>query len=206
LGVTPGDEMLLLTNFHVLNSAGLGGRTDFGNVEVVFEAIAETPLKLMVDSVVAESNSDVGLDYALFRLKGSTERLRPLDLTRFISAPDQKARVYVIGYPLGDVMQFSLQNNLLLDHECEPTGKPPNPARRRVQYSASTEKGNSGSPVFDDKWDCIALHHAGGKRSLREERYGIARLNGLNTAWEANEGIWIGSIVDDIKAKQIKLT
>jgi S1-C subfamily serine protease len=204
-GIASGDEVLLLTNFHVLNSAGLGGRKDFGNVEVVFEAITDKPLKCSVHAVVAESDADDGLDFALLRLAGPIERLRPLPITRWIASADLRARVYVIGYPLGDVMQFSLQDNVLLDHECEPTGRPTNKARRRVQYSASTEKGNSGSPVFDDKWDCIALHHAGGKRNPREERYGIPRLNGLSTAWEANQGIWIGSIQDEVKARKVKL-
>jgi len=204
-GVAPGAEALLLTNFHVLNSAGLGGKSDFGNVEIVFEGVAEAPLTFSVRAVVAESDSDNGLDYALLRLDGPTERLKPLSLCRSIATANSGARVYVIGYPLGDVMQFSLQDNMLLDHECEPTGKPPNPSRRRVQYSASTEKGNSGSPVFDDKWECVALHHAGGKRSPREERYGIPALNGRSTAVEANQGIWIGSIQDDVKPKKLRL-
>lgn len=205
LGVEPGDEVLVLTNFHVLNSAGLGGRTDFGNVEVVFEAIEEGPARFTVRAVVAESPADGGLDYALLRLVEPCDCLQPVPMTRAIAAADSKARTYVIGYPLGDVLQFSMHHNELLDHECKPTGKPPNEARRRVHYSTSTEKGNSGSPVFDDKWDCIALHHAGGKRNPLEERYGIARLNGLSSAWEANEGMWIGSIEDDVKAKKVKL-
>jgi hypothetical protein len=204
-GVEPGDEVLLLTNFHVLNSAGLGGRKDFGNVEVIFEAIAETPVTCSVRAVIAESNADDGLDYSLLRLGGADGRLRPLDISRYVASVDSKARIYIIGYPLGNVMQFSLQDNVLLDHECEPTGKPPNRGRRRVQYSASTEKGSSGSPVFDDKWDCIALHHAGGKSTPGVELYGIAKLNGLITAWEANEGIWIGSIVDDVREKGVQL-
>jgi Trypsin-like peptidase domain len=203
--IAPGDEVLLLTNFHVLNRAGLDGRRDFGNVEVVFEGIGEESLTCMVRCTVAESNADNGLDYALFRLSGAIERLQPLPVTRYIASADSKARVYVIGYPRGNVMQFSLRDNSLLDHECEPTGKPPNPARRRVQYSASTEEGSSGSPVFDDKWNCIALHHAGGKRNPREERYGIPKLNGLSTAWEANEGIWIGSIQDAVAAQKLRL-
>jgi hypothetical protein len=204
-GVEPGDEVLVLTNFHVLNSAGLGGRKDFGNVEVVFEAIADTPVKCSVRAVVAESDAGDGLDYALLRLRGADRPLQPLDISRYIAAADSKARVCVIGFPLGNVMQFSLQNNVLLDHECEPTGKPPKPARRRVQYSASTEKGSSGSPVFDDQWDCIALHHAGGKSTPGADSYGIPPLNGRMTAVIANEGIWIGSIVDDIAGKHVKL-
>lgn len=109
-GVVPGDEVLLLTNFHVLNSAGLGGRRDFGNVEVVFDAIDEEPLKYSVGAVVAESDADGGLDYALLRLSGATERLRPLPISLWIASAGSNARVYVIGYPLGDVMQFSLQD------------------------------------------------------------------------------------------------
>jgi Trypsin-like peptidase domain len=205
LGVAPGDEVLLLTNFHVLNKAGLDGQTDFGNVEVVFEAIAKKPLKCSVRCVVAESKADGGLDYALLRLSGATKRVQPLPLKRSISAADSRAHIYVIGYPLGDVLQYSLHSNELLDHECDPTGKPPNPARRRVQYSTSTEPGNSGSPVFDHIWDCIALHHAGGKSNRREERYGIPSLNGGNIAVEANQGVWIGSIQDHVRDQKITL-
>jgi hypothetical protein len=59
--------------------------------------------------------------------------------------------------------------------------------------------------VFDGQWDCIALHHAGGKSAPGVDAYGIPKLNGSMTAWEANEGIWIGSIVDDVTGKRVKL-
>lgn len=203
-GVEPPSEILLLTNFHVLNSAGLDGQADFENVEVVFEAVSSQPLKLTIKSILAESDAVNGLDYALFRINESAEAIKPLRLTTKISAFDSKARVYVIGHPKGNVMQFSLQDNVLLDHECDPTGKPPNPLRRRVHYSASTEEGSSGSPVFNDKWDCIALHHAGGKR--KDGSYGIQGLNGKIAYVEANEGIWIGSVQNDVKSKTISLT
>lgn len=203
--VAPDSEIFVLTNYHVLNSAGLGGRKDFGNVEIVFEAVAAEPLTCSVREVVAESDSDTGLDYALLRLAGPLERLQPLPVTCEASAVQTGNRVYVIGYPLGTVMQFALQDNRLLDHECGPAAAPPVSARRRLQYSASTERGSSGSPVFDEYWDCIALHHAGGKHNTREDRYGLQRLNGLATSWEANQGIWIGSIYDHVKGRNLKL-
>jgi hypothetical protein len=206
-GVEPGDEILLLTNFHVLNSAGRRGRKDFGNVEVAFEAIGKEPLTFTVRSVVAESNADNGLDYALLRLAGPVGRLQALKVDRHDlpnrPVPKDEYQVFIIGYPRGDVMQISLRKNALTDHECGPTAKPPVPARRRLQYTASTEPGSSGSPVFDDQWGCIALHHAGPDRN--SDLLGIPPLNGKSTAVLDNEGIWIGSIIDDVAAKQVKL-
>ena len=31
-----------------------------------------------------------------------------------------------------------------------------------MQYVTSTLNGSSGSPVFNDGWEVVALHHAGG--------------------------------------------
>jgi V8-like Glu-specific endopeptidase len=35
-----------------------------------------------------------------------------------------------------------------------------------VQYRTDTEGGSSGSPVFDEQWRVIALHHKWGSRPL----------------------------------------
>lgn len=204
-GIKPSADTLLLTNHHVLNSAGLGGRTDFGNVEIVFSAAKDSP-KFGVVEVVAESPHDTGLDFALLRLSSNDLLPAPLSLCRAVDMPAERRRVYVIGYPLGDVLQFSLHNNELLDHECDPCGRPPMPARRRLQYSASTEQGNSGSPVFNDQWECIALHHAGARRDARADAFGLPALNGGNRRVEANQGIWIGSIVDHVARLALRLS
>jgi V8-like Glu-specific endopeptidase len=93
-------------------------------------------------------------------------------------------RVYVIGYPGGRDLSFSFEDNELLDHEGPPGGHPPIPGVCRVHYRAPTEGGSSGSPVFNDQWEVIALHHKGGK-------VGMPRLNGLAGTYAANEGISI---------------
>ena len=203
-GVDPAEEIFLLTNFHVLNRSGLGGRSDFGNVEIAFEAAANGTLSLAPREVVVESDDRTG---STMRCCGLMDLAT--DWSHAVSPCDRevedKARVYVIGYPLGDTMQFSLQDNLLLDHECAPTGHPPIPRAAPCALQSALKKASSGSPVFDKYWQCIALHHAGGKRNPKLDEYGIPGLNGSSTNVEANEGIWIGSIQDDIKAKNIRL-
>ena len=34
--------------------------------------------------------------------------------------------------------------------------------RRTIQYTTGTEPGSSGSPVFDDDFNVVAIHHSGG--------------------------------------------
>jgi V8-like Glu-specific endopeptidase len=89
--------------------------------------------------------------------------------------------VYVIGHPGGRSLSLSLQDNLLLG--CE------NPL---LHYRAPTEQGSSGSPVFNQQWDLIALHHAG-STSMR-------RLSGQEGTYAANEGIWIQAIRKELAA------
>ena len=55
-----------------------------------------------------------------------------------------------------------------------------------VQYSTDTEPGSSGSPVFNQDWEIVGLHHRGG---------GLAGPDGKK--YFTNEGILIGSVVRD---------
>jgi V8-like Glu-specific endopeptidase len=97
--------------------------------------------------------------------------------------------VYIIGYPGGRNLTYSLRDNEVLDHEGPPDGKPPVRTLRRIQYRATTEPGSSGSPVFDaEGWRVLALHHAGHATDME-------RLNGHRGTWPANEGILMLSIM-----------
>ena len=58
-------------------------------------------------------------------------------------------RAYVIGHPLGQPrIRLSVHDTLLLDL-----------SERYAHYRSPTMHGSSGSPVFDDQWRVIALHH-----------------------------------------------
>ena len=53
-----------------------------------------------------------------------------------------------------------------------------------MHYSADTEPGSSGSPVFNDQWEVIALHHASVRAPEHTEFGGVL-----------NEGIRVSAIV-----------
>ena len=193
LGLTSApDELLLLTNHHVVNPEGSAPGIRPDQAEVVFEA--DDPGRAYeVEHLLWTSKVDEH-DASLLRLKAVPGGLPPVqlsaDLPPLAAAEDKKRpRVYVIGYPGGRELSFSFQDNELLDHEGPPNGRPAIPGVCRVHYRAPTEGGSSGSPVFDaDGWRVIALHHKGG-------RFGMPRLNGGAGTYAANEGLAIGALM-----------
>ncbi len=187
LNRTPADELLVMTNFHVVNEQGADGAVTPEGAEVVFEAVDAGRVHA-VDAILWSSPPDRH-DCALLRLAEPVGGIEPLPLARGLPLIEEAAHVYVIGHPGGRDLAFSLQDNELLDHEGPPAGKPAIDGVCRVHYRAPTEGGSSGSPVFNATlWQVIALHHKGGK-------LGMPQLNGKAGTYGANEGISLQSIV-----------
>jgi endonuclease G len=74
-----------------------------------------------------------------------------------------------------------------------------------IRYVADTKSGSSGAPVFNDKWEVVAVHHAGIPRYNAEEQ--ILNLSGgiwdksqgeIQIDWIENEGVRVSSIIYDI--------
>jgi len=65
----------------------------------------------------------------------------------------------------------------------------------KVHYRTPTEGGSSGSPVFNSQWKVIALHDAGSNE--------MPKLKNKVGYYQANEGIWIEAIRDQL-AKDLK--
>jgi hypothetical protein len=86
--------------------------------------------------------------------------------------------VNIIQHPGGGPKQIALYHNLVTYADNDI-----------VQYLTDTLPGSSGSPVFDDDWDVVALHHSGGW--LREP--------GVKQPLYRNEGIAIGKVIDALE-------
>lgn len=192
-------ELLLLTNFHVVNAQGVAPGVRPEMAEIRFEAAGDGASHA-VEALLWESPVDEH-DAALLRLKTQPPGVEPLPLSRALPPPpaegtpeEDHPRVYVIGHPGGRELSISMADNALIDHEAPPGGKPARPGVWRVHYRAPTEGGSSGSPVFDDEaWSVLALHHKGG-------RFGMPRLNGREGTYAANEGLAIGALLDAARA------
>jgi V8-like Glu-specific endopeptidase len=118
-----------------------------------------------------------GLDTTILELDGYPKDVIPTPLAKALPAkPFTSRRAYVIGHPRGLAQpQFSLQDNILLDYD-----------QRVLHYRSPTEAGSSGSPVFDNNWRLIGLHHSGGIR--------MPQLNNAGGTYAANEGITFDAI------------
>jgi V8-like Glu-specific endopeptidase len=176
---------LLLTNNHVLPSSDLLSGTIFRfNYEENFQGEAQTS-----DEYRPKSNgvfhTNQALDYTLVEVAGEPgKKWGWLQLSRLSTEIRRDSRVNIIQHPQGQAKQISLQNNLV-----QYVGG------NVVQYVTSTLQGSSGSPVFNDAWEVVALHHAGGNISepTTQRRY------------FRNEGILIESILSDLPLEILDL-
>ncbi|MDF1512805.1 MAG: serine protease [Anaerolineae bacterium] len=78
-------------------------------------------------------------------------------------------RVNIIQHPGGGSKQIALYHNVVAYVD-----------DKRIQYLTDTLPGSSGSPVFDSKWQLVALHHSGGWISEPGTKKQVFRNEGIN--------------------------
>lgn len=107
--------------------------------------------------------------------------------------------VNVVQHPKGETKQVVVREGRLLD--MPPRGQDPG-VDPFTYYEADTEPGSSGSPVFNDQWEVIALHHSGVPRTDPQGRFldttGNVWQRGDDPTrldWVANEGVRISRLM-----------
>ncbi|HEX8456080.1 MAG TPA: endonuclease [Pyrinomonadaceae bacterium] len=107
----------------------------------------------------------------------------------------------IIQHPKGEAKQIVLRHNQLID--LLPDGK-------FAHYLTDTEPGSSGSPVYNDQWEVVALHHSGVPKIDANGNYvakdGTIWKPGMDADeldWVANEGVRVSSIVNDVKERKL---
>jgi len=89
--------------------------------------------------------------------------------------------VNIVQHPRARRKEVSLQDNNIK-----------NIYTNHIRYTSDTEPGSSGSPVFNNAWDLVALHHAAGTYQ--------------NGAWVSNQGVRIDKIIANIRANYLGST
>lgn len=165
---------LLLTNHHVLfpesGRPATSAEAWFG-YESTFDGALRQPVVIRTDPRTITGASDH--DWAVVRT------VDPMpDGVPVISLVDEPAspvklhdRVYIIQHPLGGTKKIGMVHNVVryLDDDV-------------IGYRTDTEGGSSGSPVFDESWRLVALHHKwearriGGRREVLNQGRRIAKV------------------------------
>lgn len=195
---------LLMTNNHVLENKELAKNSivefeyelDENNVVKSAVAFQLDPSKLFFTSV--------SLDFTLVYVKESAisggksiEEYPPIPLIVQVGKITTESSVSIIQHPKGQRKSIALRNNKvkdILDHF--------------LHYETDTERGSSGSPVFNDNWEIVALHHSGvpkrnGQGQILTKSGAVAGPGDdeEDIDWTANEGVRISSILKHVQAK-----
>lgn len=177
---------VLVTNAHVI-SPGSAQFPKPEDVIVAFDSIRDgenRPLTITIGPPDVLWSSPPGrlseadlryLDVTLVRLDTPIDAAQSTTVHGTVPHLGSGERVYVIGHPQGRDLSFSIQDNRLLDYQ-DPL----------IHYHTPTEPGSSGSPLFDELWRVIGIHHAGSDQS--------PRLHGRSGFYPANEGISIQAV------------
>ena len=111
-------------------------------------------------------------------------------------------KVFIIQHPRGEDQQVVLSDNNVL-----PNGL----YRNFLRYRADSDYGSSGSPVFNEKWQLVALHHAAiGETTLadvsadtatdqEDKPFKKSTTSSSTHNIYAQQGIRICRIVEDLK-------
>ncbi len=191
--IAPG---LFLTNNHVLESAG--ACADFV-VEFDYELDAfgrrreVSRFELNPNAFfIADDRDD--LDYSLVaigrRLDGPIA-IESLGFSSISGANNKHALgevANIVQHPDGRLKEVVLRENRLVSR-----------LSHVLHYVADTEPGSSGSPVFNNEWQAIALHHWG--EPFRQNQ----TPDGKTVPKYVNEGIRISAIVGELAAAAAEL-
>lgn len=167
---------LLITNNHVIESKDEANQTQFTfNYQLNIDG-GECPVTIKNALPDKYFYTDAELDYTVVALKDINNLCEPLKLKSKRLRLDE--RVSIIQHPGGHLKKISMQNNFI-EYADDIV----------VQYTTSTLPGSSGSPVFDNNFNVVAVHHSGG----------LLTEPGTSHKYLRNEGTSIISLMKDLE-------
>ena len=196
---------LLLTNNHVLEDAEMAARSR-----------VEFDYQLALDGTPSESESfeldperlfvtDRELDYSLVAVEEENSGGGVLESFGWNPLIEAEGKVIlgellnIVQHPNGEPKQLAMRENRLVDL-----------LENFLHYQTDTAPGSSGSPVFNDQWELVGLHHSGVPR--KDESGRVLAIGGRpwtramgehRIDWIANEGARISRIIKHVKKQKL---
>jgi V8-like Glu-specific endopeptidase len=173
------DRKLLLTNAHVCtNDPEVQAQYPYPkgaeeNTATFLGSLGEgvEPIQSKVNEVLWTSPPSE-LDASLLEIadvpKGAEKAPLAAEIPSFEVWPEK--RVNILGHPQGLSLRVSLQDNNLVSV-----------GERYLHYQTPTDPGSSGSPIFNQNWELVGIHHSASKEK------------------QANEGIRLDRILEEIR-------
>jgi V8-like Glu-specific endopeptidase len=191
---------VLLTNNHVLGSAQEAGGS---LIEFNFQRKLDGTAERIISFTLRPQElflTDTALDFSIVAVADTSgaDRLSQFGFLPLLSAEGKvniSEAVSIIQHPNGEEKQLALRENEVIDL-----------LESFIHYRTDTSPGSSGSPVFNDQWEVVALHHSGVPE--RDSQGRILATNGqvwrpemgeTQVKWRANEGARVSRIVTHVR-------
>lgn len=197
---------VLLTNWHVFRSVAMAEDSE---VHFFYEFNTQghpaSPVVFKFDTNVFFNNQL--LDYCFVAVK-------PSDITGKVSLASigylfldkslgkigepRVERLNIIHHPQGDLKQISIRENLFVDIN-----------DTKIFYETDTAPGSSGSPVFNDQWQVVGLHHRSVAKMTADEKNYLDKddriipviagtIDFARIVWLKNEGMRISVVLNHL--------
>lgn len=193
---------LLLTNNHIFESGDFAVKS-FAEFNYQYNMRGEPSESYLFEFIPSEffyTNKD--LDYTIVAIKPTSKSkeksISDFGYLKLFQEPNKaliSEYVSIVQHANGGYKQIAIREN-------QVTGKDDN----FITYVTDTAQGSSGSPVFNDQWQVVALHHSGVPRKDEYGNYlckdGSIFQRGMDDSridWVSNEGVRISAIIKDIK-------
>lgn len=173
------DDNRFITNHHVLETAKIAASARiYFNYQENIKGLA-----LPYEAVELEPNvlfkTSVEWDWTVVKVKGDMNaKYGAIPFVKLDKTPVIDSFTMIIQHPMGEPKKIAMFRNLITYAD-----------NNIIQYITDTQQGSSGSPVFNDKWELIALHHAG----YKEDR-------GTKLRFATNEGIHINRVIEGVNS------
>lgn len=180
---------VLITNNHVIGNQATAARA-MANFRYEVN-LKDTPAEGVTVELVPDElfyTSPVNeLDFTVVAVSPKVP-LRQFGCLPLIEATGKTAEgewLTVIQHPSGQRKQICVRENKFVKRTDD-----------MLWYTTDTMPGSSGSPVFNNDWFVVALHHAG----VPETKDGVTvRQSDGSEKWIANEGVRVSRIVQTLK-------